>query len=313
MDSRGNISPDNRSEGRDARETRTTPIPTTCPSRSVPSGVTWRQDATTHRWLRLPLLLGRGLLYGVQALVLGAVLTMLGLVLWTGSTGARLLVVLLGLVGGPLSVLYLLPMLRDPDQRPTFYPDAMAAGPTLPIHRRVLLGLVGAALLAGAWLVDPRLSALLAAVGLLGGAGYALSTTRGSVDPETATLRVAAREYDLAPVTDYRIRRLGPVVLFTLSATNRPGRFGTVPSRFRVPADRLDAVRAALDAIVADEPPAGGREPNTQVRLVAGGLALLFGGVAAVVVGTVGGVVGWYVAAICGLFAVILLLVAREG
>jgi hypothetical protein len=276
------------------------------------AGVSWHQDATTDPWLRALFLLGAGLVYGVAVLVAGAGLATLALVLLTGSTAVRLLVVLLVLVGGPLSLVYLLPMVRDPDQRPTFYPESMRMAPRLSLPRRAGLGVLAAALLATAWWLDPRLAAVLVAGGVLAGLAYALAASRGSIDPERATLDTGAREFDLGGVTGYRTRRLGPVALVSLSAPARPGRFGSVPSRVVVPADRLADVCAALDAVIAGEA-APGREPNRAVRLAAGALALLFVAVGAAAVALVGRAVGWYAAAVCWLFGAILLVVAREG
>jgi hypothetical protein len=285
-------------------------MPASADPSEVARSVSWQHDATTRRWLRLPLLLGLGVVDGIAVLVAGAVLAMLAFVLLTGTAEARLLVVLFALIGGPLSLVYLLPVLRDPAQRPSFLGTEHRQ---LSGRQRAAVGVVGAAVLALSWWLDPRLAAIVAGLGVLGGAVYALSATRGTIDPEDATLRVAAREYDLAPVTGYRTRRFGPVALVTVSAPNRPGRFGRVPSRFRVPTDRLDEVTAALDGVVATAPSETGRPSNPAVRLVAGGMALLFLAVGVAAAVLVDGVVGWYVAAVCGLFAVILLAVAREG
>ncbi|WP_255198682.1 hypothetical protein [Halorarius litoreus] len=275
--------------------------------------VSWRYDATTQPWLRGLFLVGCGLLYGVPVLVLGAVTVLLGLLLWTGSWELRLLIGLFALVGGPLSLLYLLPMLRDPDQRPTFSPESVER--TLSTRAKAVLGVGGASLLGVAWAVDPRLAGGLVAVGLLAGVAYAISATRGTLDPETATLRDRERTFDLSRVTGYRRRRLGPLALVTLSIPTRPGRFGGAPSRVLVPGERLDEVTAALDAVVAAnaDREVEGREPNPAVRWVAAALALGFvaAGVGGVVL--VGAGVGWYVAALCGLFAVVFLFVAREG
>lgn len=275
--------------------------------------VSWQYDATSEPWLRALFLLGAGLLYGVQVLVVGAVLGLLALLLWGGSWELRLLVAVFALVGGPVSLLYLLPMLRDPDQRPSFYPQSVDR--TLSTRSKALVGVAGAGLLAVSGWVDTRLAGGLVALGALAGVGYLLAATRGQLDPETATLRDRQREFDLSRVTGYRTRRLGPLALVRLTMPTRPGRFGGVPSRVRVPADRLDDVTAALDAVVdanADRD-LDGREPNPVVSWVAAGLAALFvaAGVGGVVL--VGGGIGWYLAALCGLFAGIFLLVAREG
>lgn len=279
----------------------------------MPDSVTWRHDATTRRWLRVLFLVAAGLLHGVVVLVGAALLFVVGLALWRGSTAVRALIVLLALVGGPVSLLYLLPMLRDPAQRPQFYPEGMTVGPGLPVRQRAVLGVVGAGLLAGCWWLDPRLAAVVVAGGVLAGVAYAVAATRGTVDPERAVLETGAREFALDRVTGYRTRRVGPVALVRFVAPARPGRLGRAPSFVVVPSDRLPDVEAALDSVVARVAPGEGREPNPQVRLVAGGLALLFLAVGAAAVVAIGAVIGWYVAALCWLFGAILLLVAREG
>lgn len=279
----------------------------------MPEAVPWRYDATSQRWLRALLLVAAGLLYGLLLLFAVSAAGVLGLAVWTGSWELRLFVGLFALVGGPLSLLYLLPMLRDPDQRPTFYPAAVEH----PFSTRTWLvaAIAGAALLALAGWVAVPLAVVLVAVGGLAGLGYLLAATRGRVDPETGTLAVGPREFDLSRVAGYRTRRLGPLALVTLSVPARPGRFGSVPSRFTLPVARLDDVTAALDAVVAateTEDPEG-RDPNPVVRGVALVLALVFVGAGVGGVALVGSGVGWYVAALCWLFAAIFLYVAREG
>ncbi len=275
----------------------------------MPSTVSWRYDTTTERWLYWLLLAGAAAVYGAFGVVLAGAAVALFLALVAGSTELRLVVVVLALVGGPFSLLYLLPMLRDPAQRPTFYPDGVER--RLRARERVTVGVVGALGLVGSAWVDPRL-----AVGLfLGGACAGLlaltCSTRGRIDPGTATAESGPREWDLSRVTGYTVRRMGPLALVTLGAAG-PGSFGTVPSRIVVPTDALDDVTAALDAVVADVGGEAGRDPNPAVRAVAVAFALLFagGGTAAALFA---GAVGWYAAAVGLLFAAVFLLVAREG
>lgn len=275
--------------------------------------VAWRYDATSQPWLRVLLLVGVGLLYGVPLLVVGSALVLLGFTVWYGSWVLRLLVGLFALVGGPASLLYLLPMLRDPAQRPVFFPESVDR--PLSARARWGAGVVGAGVLLVAWWVAVPFAVGVAAVAALAGLGYVLAATRGHVDPETATLRLRARAFDLSPATEYRTRRLGPLGLVTLAVPTRPGRFGGVRTRFTVPVDALDAVTAALDAVVAtnEGQATAGRDPNPVVRGVALALALLFVGAGVGGVVLVGVGVGWYVAALCWLFAVVFLYVAREG
>lgn len=276
----------------------------------MPSAVSWRYDTTTERWLYWLLLAGVAAVYGAFGVVLAGAAVALLLALVGGSTGLRLLVVVLVLVGGPFSLLYLLPMLRDPAQRPTLYPDGVERW--LHSRERMGAGVVGALVLAGSAWVDPRLAAGLFLGGACAGLLVLLCSTRGRIDPGTATAESGLREWDLSRVTGYTARRVGPLAVVTLEASG-PGSFGTVPSRITVPTAVLGDVRAALDAVVSEtDEDEGGRDPNPAVRAVAVAFAVLFagGGVAAALFA---GAVGWYAAAVGLLFAAVFLLVAREG
>lgn len=278
----------------------------------MPGSVSWRYDATTQPWLRALFLAGAGLVYGLSALVAVATIVFFLGVLWSGSTGLRLLVVLLALVGGPLSLLYLLPVIRDPDQRPTLRLEGME--PMLSLRAKVVVGLVGAAVLGGAVVVDRRFPLVLTVCGALAGGTYLFAATRGEIDPEARTIRSHTREFDLSPVEGYRTRTLGSLTLLTLSVPARPGRFGGVPSRLLVPSERVGEVTAALDAAIEGSKSEGeGREPNPAVRWVAVAMALgcVGTGVGAFVL--VGAGMGWYIAAMGGLFGVVFAYVAWEG
>jgi hypothetical protein len=220
-----------------------------------------------------------------------------------------LLVVLLALVGGPFSLLYLLPMVRDPDQRPALYPEGTER--RILTRERVLAGVVGAVVLTVAFRVEPLLDGGLFVAGALAGLVAVLRSTRGRIDPEAGVLVTGEREWDLSRMTDYTVRRLGPFAIVSLDPSG-PGRIGTVPSRIAVPVPVLDDATAALDRVVAGVGGTSGREPNPTVRLVAVALALLFagGGVAAAVFVDS---FDWFVTAYGLLFASLFVLVAREG
>lgn len=275
----------------------------------MPSAVSWRYDHTTERWLRWLLFASAAAVYGAFGVVLAAAGVALVVALVAGSTELRLLAVVLALVGGPFSLLYLLPMLRDPAQRPTLYPNGVER--RLRSRERVAAVVVGVIVLAAAAWVESRL-----AVGLfLGGACAGLlalaCSTRGRIDPEAATAETGVREWDLSRVTGYGVRRVGPLAVVSLDASG-PGRLGTVPSRIVVPSPVLDDVTAALDAVISDADEDGGRDPNPAVRVAAVAFAVLFAG-GGVTAALFAGAIGWYAAAVGLLFAAIFLLVAREG
>jgi hypothetical protein len=230
------------------------------------------------------------------------------LVFFVGSTELRLLVLLFALVGGPFSLLYLLPMLTDQSQRKLPF---SGREPTIPGRERVAAGIVGGLTLAGAVLIDQRLALALFATGLLAGAVGFVCSTRGEIDPESGTASNGYREWEFSRVTGYSTRRIGPFVVVSLSASG-PGSFGTVPSWLLVPATVADDATTALDTILDTTEADAGRDPNPAVRAVAGGFAVLLL-IGAVALTQVGGPVGWWGAAVTGLFALVFLAVAREG
>lgn len=272
-------------------------------------GVSWRYDHTTEPWLRWCLLAGVAAVFGGYALALSGAAVSLVLVLVAGSVELRLLVVLLALVGGPFSLLYLLPMVRDPDQRPRLSPEGAERPPVT--RERVVAAAVGAVVLGTAFRVEPPLAGGLFAAGALTGLVAVLCSGGGQIDPGAASAEYGGREWDLSRVTGYSVRRVGPLAVVSLRASG-PGTFGTVPSRMVVPVPALPDVTAALDDVVSEPRETGGRDPNPAVRAVAVALALLFagGGVAAWVFVDA---FDWPVAVFGLLFGSLFLLVAREG
>jgi hypothetical protein len=274
----------------------------------MPSAVSWRYDYDTEPWLRWLVRAGMGAVFGVYAGILALGLLGVVLVFFVGSTELRLLVVLFALVGGPFSLLYLLPMLTDESQRQLPF---TGREPRVSGRERVAAGIVGGLTLAGALWIDQRLALALFVGGFLAGAVGVVCSTRGEIDPETGTASNGYREWDLTRVTDYSTYRIGPLVVVSLSASG-PGSFGAVPSWLLVPATAAADATTALDAILATSEDSSGRDPNPAVRAVAGGFAVLLL-VAAVALTQLAGPVGWWAAAVTGLFGVIFLLVAREG
>lgn len=274
----------------------------------MPSTVSWRYDYDTEPWLRWLVRAGMGAVFGVYAGILALGLLGVVLVFFVGSTEVRLVVVVLALIGGPFSLLYLLPMLTDASQRKLPFTGRER---TVPPRERVAAGIVGGPALAGALWVDRRLALVLLVGGFLAGAVGVVCSTRGEVDPETGTASNGYREWGLARVTAYSTYRIGPLVVVSLSASG-PGSFGAVPSWLLVPASTADDATAALDAILAASEDSSGRDPDPVVRAVAGGFAvLLLAG--AVALTRLAGPVGWWAAAVTGLFGVLFLAVARDG
>jgi len=281
------------------------------------SSTEWRYDATRSRPLRV---LAHGFVAGLGGALLlaaGAVLLALPAVLPAISPGVLLFALLLALVGGPLSLVYLWPMLADSDQRPS--PNAFAGEngvfPWTPrsVAVAAVAGAVGLRALAAAGVGFDALFAVVVAL-VFSPVVASLFTTVGSVesggDTESAELVCNGRAVPLAQVTGVRSVRAAGLAVYWVSYARGTGAF--VPRFLTVPAEAADAVRAALEAgaEMRAEPP----NTDPAVRAVVGGAGLLFVGVAVLGWRAVDDpVVGAYFAGVLGLVGALLCLAAWRG
>jgi hypothetical protein len=197
-------------------------------------------------------------------------------------------VVLFALVGGPLSLLYLWPMLRDPDQRPA--PDEGAWFADLKPTRIVAAALTGSVLVAATFVLFGRVAQLVLIVVCLLVPLVVVSFFRGegAVDPGAGTLTYRGHTVDASLLRRVRTLRLGPVRLVVLRYHARVGG-GWKPRVFLVP-ERVGAdVEAVLRDGVVATPERDARTPDraAQGLLVVVGAAFVLTGVA---IATLGGV-----------------------
>ena len=272
--------------------------------------IEWSYDAATSRSLRLlshlPVAAFGGVFLPAAVASVAFVLADPGVL----RSPFVLLVALLALVGGPASLLYLWPMLADPDQRPTR--SAFTGDEESPFTARS----VGAAVVAGALAV-----VALVAVGVPFGIVYglvvasvfspivvAVATTEGTL--EEGTLTIDRREVPLKRVRGVRSVRVGGLVVLWLSYARRSGLF--VPRLAVLPAADVESVLAALEAGIEADPEI--EPPDRAVQAVAVGMGTLFlasGAVAYVAVDEP--VVGLYVAAVVGGLGAFLCLLGIRG
>ncbi len=222
-----------------------------------------------------------------------------------------LLVALLALVGGPMSLLYLWPMLADPDQRPTR--SAFSGADGSPFTARS----VGAAALAGALAVLALVAVGVpfeVVYGLVVGCVFspilvAAATTEGTLDDGRLTIN--RREVPLNRVAGVRSIRVRGFVVLWLSYVPRSGLF--VPRLAVLPGDAdVGAVRGALEAGIRADPEL--EAPDRAVQAVAIGMGALFlasGAVAYVAVEEP--IVGRYVAVVVGGLGAFLCLLGVRG
>ena len=270
----------------------------------------WSYDAAASRSLRLLSHLPIAAVGGVFLPAAGASVAFVIADPGVLRSSFVLLVALLALVGGPMSLLYLWPMLADPDQRPTR--SAFSGADGSPFTARS----VGAAAGAGALAV-----LALVTVGVPFGVVYALvvgcvfspilvaaATTEGTLDD--GRLTIDRREVPLDRVAGVRSIRVRGVVVVWLSYARRSGLF--VPRLAVLPAADAESVLAALEAGIGTDPEL--EPPDRAVQAVAIGMGALFlasGAVAYVAVDEP--VVGLYVAAVVGGLGAFLCLLGVRG
>lgn len=272
--------------------------------------VEWSLDATTSRPLRVvshfPIagIGGSTLLVGLLVVVSIVTTPVIP------SVGTVLFVALLVLVGGPFSLLYLLPMLTDPGQRPSRAEFDGAEG--FPFTARsVAAAVVGGAvviavLLAAGFPFEVVYSLVVALV--FSPIAVAVFTTEGSLDD--GGLTVNRSTVPLERVTGYRTVRVRDVVVFWIAYAPRSGlllpRLVTIPSSDAAPVRA--SLESGLDATPADDPP----DPVVQVVVIGMGLSFLtVAMVAATAIDEAG--MALYVVAILGGVGVLLCLAGWRG
>ncbi|MFC6903972.1 hypothetical protein [Halalkalicoccus tibetensis] len=280
--------------------------------------IEWHVDAASSRSLRVMVYLAVGLFGGGALLLLGG-MGFLGVSLALDGEYTYLAwVALLAFIGGPLSLVYLWPMLVEREQRPplaSFAGDREMAERYAAVFTRdrllaaVLCGAVGLFALA---LVDPRLAfgAVVGSFLLLPVASGVIS--RGRVDPNEATLTYMDRPVDLARIERIRRVDLGGTAFCWLSYHPGYGSFGTPHLIVAVPeaADAIERTVASVEPEIDEE-----YDPNRVVQAALGALALSSFSTAVFVFfaepGSAGDpVLRWYIAVVFCFFGLLFALVA---
>ncbi len=238
--------------------------------------MTWSGDASTSTVGRLCLYLQVGF-FGGLALLLAALISLVALrSVRTGEYGVLALVALLALVGGPFSMLYLLPVVTDADARRSLSED-------LPRYRRLvrwriaLAAVIGAggilaAVYSGSWVL---LGALLLVPVISFGVAGSLDVD-GALDAAAGELVVQGRAVDLDAVADHRRIDVGDYTVLWLSYAG-PNDLGR-PRLIVVPRSVADAAVAAVPEESTERDDS--RPPVERAALI--GTAAVFLGLAAV-------------------------------
>ncbi|MFC7007940.1 hypothetical protein [Halalkalicoccus salilacus] len=275
------------------------------------SGVEWRYDTQSSWVLRLvahAFVAGMG---GSILLAVGLALVSLPEILPHLGTGPLFLVVLLLLVGGPFSLLYLWPMLTDADQRPSvtvFTWDEEK----IPWTKRsfIVAVLGGALLLLGLATTGVPFDGIFALVvgAIFSPVVVSLFTTEGSIEDDRLVCN--GTSVPLRQVTGARSQVVGNAVVYWISYTRGAGFL--VPRLVTVPAQQLDAVRSALkrgEALDPEQP-----EPDRVVQFIVGVMGVLFLSVAGIAGWAVDDpVAGLYIGGVFGVIGIILWIAGWRG
>lgn len=191
----------------------------------------------------------------------------LGAAILDRDPGALALIALFLLVGGPFSLLYLGPLVVDPEERPGL-PAPFADIDRSALDPVALAGSVaiGALVLALLFLQRPVYAFVGLTVGLLAGTiGVYLTAPAGSIDPVAGTLTVYDREHDLCDLTSISTSPFGDLVLVRPRFVPTPGG-RDAPTFFTMPRDAYEhATQPFQDGI--DTPSEAVDSPSTGERI----------------------------------------------
>lgn len=284
--------------------------------------VEWRRklgDSRTARlcaYAALASFTGLPLLFGVVFVVaLPAIVAAL-----VGNPPMAVLVALLALVGGPVSLLYLWPLLTDPDQRRpivgnTWLHELSTAG-------IAIAALVGAVVHVLVFLLFPYAPILVVlGGGLTSTTGTWFLLTEGRIDPDERTLSISpshvdrpsrGRTVDMDTWTGLSRYSVGPIVL--LRPTYARGIRGRAPRLIPVPVRVARDAAPVFEAALATPAPEPDRAPNPVVAatLVLFGLGTVALGATAYVLEI--GPLNYrlYTVALSGVFGLLFLAAARR-
>jgi hypothetical protein len=294
--------------------------------------VTWTAfpDRSTDRFRLVVLHLAAGvpLIMGLAVLVLLAVTLANGLAV--ENVGPAILVVVLALIGGPASLVYLLLAVEYGSKR-----EVQKLMPSIGWFRLryIPVSLLGGGILFLSLGIQPGLL-LVYLIGLIVcKTAVDLRYTIGRIDPDTASLQqvrgAAAAEYaddagldtsdrrvrtfDLSPLKCVHQRQIGDYTVFVPRYRPR-GRWGR-PLVLVVPNHTATEVKRALDTVIRTNDWTTGDGLDQAVRIVLGGLGILFLGMTGgfVVVGGDALPIVAYAAATLGLLGMLMLFLAIRG
>jgi len=240
-------------------------------------GISWDLSPADFRYGSVLVYAPIAFLGGHVGLVLAGGIVLAPAIL--GDLGLLALTALLVLVGGPVSLLYLWPMLRDPDQRPDALGEGLFAHATT---RGVLVASIfGTIALVGAGQLLGSSARLVLAVVLVVVPLPFLGVfhTEGSLDAEAGTLTVWYRTADITTLDGLRNYRLGTVVVCWLSYVEGAGGFGR-PYLVALPETVAADVLETLERGIATDPGMDNQEPDLLARAFLAGIAVLFFGTA---------------------------------
>ncbi len=221
------------------------------------SSIEWYYDASTSRTLRAISHLSPAVLGGALFLALGAAIAFMLANPTVLLSPPTLLFVVLLLIGGPFSLLYLWPMLTDADQRPSMVEFKRGGGFPFTVKSVLVATTSGAVgLLALILLGVPFAFVYWLVVGcIFSPLLVAIVTTHGRL--EDGTLAINRTEVPLTHVRNVRSLSVRGFVLAWLSYARRSGVF--LPRVAVIPAADSEAILTVLrDGIDADpeiEPP----------------------------------------------------------
>ncbi|WP_408959787.1 hypothetical protein [Natrinema sp. 74] len=275
--------------------------------------ITWSYRASESRQGRFFLYLQIALIGGVVSLLIYLLLLATAATTDVGESQTLILFVLAILIGGPVSILYLLSSISNSGRDASFSRQfGLTSYNRLSIGWVVISSVFGAVISISSFFTHPLLILIVFVGGpVVAFGGVGLFESQGKINTKTGTFRVGSQSYAIEDINEFSVYEWDEFAFLRLSFANEIA-WITTPLIIPIPADIYKKIEPVL--VAAQENKTEPVNPSSSVEriiLAVFGVGALIGAIGLVYMGTQeGGAVLYWLASLVGVLALVFLVMS---